>query len=62
MLDPREQKKNGFGAQIAREEERHFAWVTEVARRARAAGDAGAPHAPAATERTDAPTPDPRRG
>ncbi|MDF1504868.1 hypothetical protein [Roseisolibacter sp. H3M3-2] len=39
MLDPREQKKNGFGARVAREEERHFARLADDARRARADGD-----------------------
>jgi hypothetical protein len=56
MLDPRAQKKNGFGAFIAREQERHFARETEAARLTQADGDLRSPYAPAAgPEQADAP-------
>ncbi len=55
MLDPKEQKKNGFGAFIAREEERHFARLSEAARLAQADGDLRPPSAPPGPERPDAP-------
>jgi hypothetical protein len=47
MLDPREQRKNGFGAFIAREQERHFVRQDEAARLAQADGDLRSPYAPA---------------
>lgn len=42
MLDPREQRKGGFGAFVDREEERHFLRIAEEARAAQADGDGGA--------------------
>jgi hypothetical protein len=58
MLDPKALRKNGFGAFIAREQERHFARDAEAVRSAQADGDSRSGRAPGAgVEPPDAPAP-----